>query len=469
MANLLMDTMRSLYKRKLYIISPLFIKEILLFEGDATIPVERCLIILAAACLLLTFTGTAASFASETLTVGAGGNYSSIQAAIDSASPGSTILVNSGTYSGDLHINKQLTLKGKDTGSGIPVIYGSGGGDVITITAGGVHLEGFAIQNSEKYATAVLVESDDNTIVGNTITDSNTGIKLDHGSHNTVTDNTIVGNRGDAIYLHYSDGNTIARNYAENNQFGIQGENLRGNLITGNILKDNSEIDLYVEQVSDTVISRNHIEDNEEASRNGGDGIGMRYGTNVTITENTVGKHYYGIKVYHSSKITVSSNNVADSGVNIRFDFGTHDSVIKFNNVSNGVDNILIAGDCYGILIEYNLVSSGKDSIYLFNSGDNTVQHNNVYDSTYGIRLYKSTGNVITLNYLHDNENDIYPSGSGSTVSNNAKRSNYYGEAAASPTPWPASGMLITPTPRTDSGQVDFITWIINFISSLFS
>ncbi|CAJ37107.1 hypothetical protein RCIX1943 [Methanocella arvoryzae MRE50] len=421
------------------------------------------------ACLLLCFFGQSCCLAAESVIVEGSGSYSSIQSALDAAVPGSTILVYSGTYNEDLHVDKRVTLKGVDNGGGMPVIYGSGAGDVITITADGVRIEGFVVKNSEKYASAILVESSDNEIVGNTITECNEGIRLDQGDRNLVRGNTLVGNNGDGIYIHYSDGNTITDNRAKNNEFGIQGYNLRNNVISDNHCEGNTGIDMYFEQISNSVISNNRIEGNEESSRSGGDGIGMRYGSNVTIRDNYVGKHYYGIKVYYSDTTTVSNNTVENSGVNIRFDFGTHDSVISNNTVRNGVDNILVAGESSNIFIEYNLVSNGKDSIYLFGSGDNIIRHNNVYDSTYGIRLYKSTDNLIIQNYLHDNEYDIYPSGTGSTVRDNDRRANYYGEEPkVSPTPTSTVDASAVPSPRPGEDE-DFFSWLWRIISSLLS
>ncbi len=432
--------------------------------------------VLAFLCLLLL--GTAESYASETLTVGPGGNYSSIQNAIDVASTGDTILVNSGMYNGDLRVDKQLILKGRDTGSGKPIISGTGNGDVITITADGVRVEGFEVRGSEKYASAIEIRSNDNVISGNTLTGSNEGVRLDHADRNRITHNTMTGNHGDGIYLQYANDNIITDNTAENNEFGIHGDNLRGNVISGNVCKDNSQIDLYVENIADSIIRGNRIEGNELASRNGGDGIGMRYGTNVTITDNYVGKHYYGIKVYYSDSVAVLNNTVEDSGVNIRFDFGTRDSVIKNNTVSNGIDNILLGGESSNNLVEYNLVSVGKDSIYLFGAGDNNIiRHNNVHDSTYGIRMYKSTGNFITLNYLHENDDDIYPESNDNTVSDNENRANYYGPDAVpvstySPTNSPSgNGSTLTPTPGPGASpeQTDPISWLLGIINGLFS
>lgn len=61
-----------------------------------------------------------------TLTVGSGQAYATIQDAVNAASPGDTIIVNSGTYPESVNIYKAVDLIGQDTGSGLPVVDGSG-------------------------------------------------------------------------------------------------------------------------------------------------------------------------------------------------------------------------------------------------------------------------------------------------------------------------------------------------------
>ena len=53
------------------------------------------------------------------------GDYTSIQDAINASTAGDTILVQSGTYYEHVVANKQLTLRGVDSGAGLPVVDGN--------------------------------------------------------------------------------------------------------------------------------------------------------------------------------------------------------------------------------------------------------------------------------------------------------------------------------------------------------
>ena len=67
-----------------------------------------------------------------------------LQAAVAAAQPGAMIEVPPGTYPGPLRIDKPVTLEGQ----GLPVIQGTGEGDVIEIDAPDVTLRGFVVRGS---------------------------------------------------------------------------------------------------------------------------------------------------------------------------------------------------------------------------------------------------------------------------------------------------------------------------------
>ena len=91
----------------------------------------------------------------------------SIQAAINAASAGDTILIAAGTYTGTINVTQAVTLRGVDDDAG------DGGNDVI-ITAPGV--------------TAINIQADDVALANLTIRDSATGV---HWNGVTVTGTTI--------------------------------------------------------------------------------------------------------------------------------------------------------------------------------------------------------------------------------------------------------------------------------------
>ena len=72
----------------------------------------------------------------------------SIQAAINAATSGDIIEINSGTYNESLHINKRLTIRGVDIGGGLPIIDANCIGNAIEISADQVILEKIVSTNS---------------------------------------------------------------------------------------------------------------------------------------------------------------------------------------------------------------------------------------------------------------------------------------------------------------------------------
>lgn len=142
---------------------------------------------------------------------------SSIQSAIDVASPGSIILVSSGIYYEHLLVNKSIILVGEDKAT--TVIDGNGTGIVMHIKANNVTVNGFTMRNGQK--SIYLEQSNFSTISNNILTLNGwQGILLDKSFNNFIDGNLILRNGnanpglsyGEGITLQLSNNNTIINN-----------------------------------------------------------------------------------------------------------------------------------------------------------------------------------------------------------------------------------------------------------------
>ena len=156
--------------------------------------VEKALLF---AVLFVAFVSVGCASAATYSVCPSGCDYTRIQLAINAADPGDTIEVHSGTYYENVDVNKQLILRGIDTGTGKPVVDAGGSGSAITLSADGITLEGFATTNSgSSWGDAgIKVTSNNNTITGCTASNNYWGICLDSSSsNNTITGNNATNN-----------------------------------------------------------------------------------------------------------------------------------------------------------------------------------------------------------------------------------------------------------------------------------
>ena len=166
-------------------------------------------------------------------------DYSTIQAAVDAASSGTTIQVSAGTYIENIVIGKDdLKLEGES--KNITVIDGGGSGTCVRITAYNAEISGFMIKNG---ITGVHIESSTgNTIDNNRISDHCEGIYLSNSNNNTIAHNSITDTRlcFSGIHLSSSEDNVIYDNDLSDNRDGIYVYNSNNNLIYHNNLVSNT-------------------------------------------------------------------------------------------------------------------------------------------------------------------------------------------------------------------------------------
>jgi len=170
---------------------------------------------------LMSIISIPAADASEYTVAPAGAEYTSIQAAINRAFPGDTILVNSGTYQENLLLDKKINLIGIDSGGGAPIIDPANKRNALEILADGCRVEGFTFQNIE-LLNGILVKSRENTIGRNTVMNTAKGILLQSAMNNTIYGNNITNSSQSGIALESSNDNLIEENNVAKNSIGIE-------------------------------------------------------------------------------------------------------------------------------------------------------------------------------------------------------------------------------------------------------
>ncbi|MFB0500638.1 MAG: PGF-pre-PGF domain-containing protein [Candidatus Hadarchaeaceae archaeon] len=387
--------------------------------------------------------------------VDTGGNFNSIQAAIDNASPGDTIEVAAGTYNEQVVINKQLTLNGAN--ADVNAVTGTRGSEsiidgvtstAITISADNVIVDGFTLDGG------ITLDDLANSISGGTIsnniitgadsseepTKAQNGIRLgwDTGQgvdgvmieNNTISNSLEKGIRfanpkfggGTASNI------TISSNEIENNgSAGIETYGPGHNTIINNIISGNDGNGINLKFDNGDVVTGNTI------TNNTGPGITLRQTTNTTVENNSVSGHL-SQEVINTCPAVVGGKG---SGIHI-FDTSVGNT-IRFNDIS---------GNNYGIFIH------SKDDLQ---PSGNSIEFNNISGNTfYGILNALSdppTPVDATLNWWGD------PSGPGGvgpgTGDNVSVNVNY---ASWLPRPLPTISYISVSVVTTTSATITWAT-----------
>jgi len=201
----------------------------------------------------------------KTIYVGPSEKYTSIQSAIDNATDGDTIIVRDGVYYENIKVTKRLTIK-SENGSDNCIIDGGdrNRGNVITLKADGITIEGFTVRKSGRGSgfAGIKVLSNSNNIRYNNISNNGgNGIFLYASSSNNITHNHISNNYIDGINLFESSNNAIAFNSISNNDGdGMWLDASSNNKITYNNISNNGNGILLVFSYSNSIRRNNFID-----------------------------------------------------------------------------------------------------------------------------------------------------------------------------------------------------------------
>mgnify|MGYP001044998609 FL=1 len=324
-------------------------------------------------------------------------DYSIVQEAINAASAGHIIIIDSGVYYENIVISKPISLIGKSKES--TIIDGGGIGDVVCISSAEVKVSGFTIRNSGKNSTeetigdaGVKMSKVKNCSISNCIiVDNYFGIYMTLSNNNVLENNTCFKNSGGGMLLFLScNNNRLVNNTSMlNGGFGgiLLRESCNFNIIADNICEWNSRWDQHGIKLLD--FCNNNILENNTSVHNG-DGIFLLISSNNLIINNILNSNLRaGMQIYIGCVNNTISNNTCNlnDGGGITLYFSSDNNTIKSNLCSNNSQPGILLWSCNNNTIINNTCSFNEVALEIRCSSSNKVFYNVLSMSYQGVDI----------------------------------------------------------------------------------
>jgi hypothetical protein len=186
--------------------------------------------------------------------------FATIQHAIDVAKDGDTISVGQGSYFENVSVTQKYEIHIKGAGASVTKIHGLGNGHVVVFNVGSGSINGFTISNSGNepgYSAGIFTSQALVYIEDNIIADNNNGITASSYSYVVIRGNRIMSNTGlSALSLMTSSAGMITNNIiAHNTGRGIEGT---PSYVVNNTIADNGTFGMMLIP-SGAITVRNNI------------------------------------------------------------------------------------------------------------------------------------------------------------------------------------------------------------------
>jgi parallel beta-helix repeat protein len=398
-------------------------------------------------------------------------DFTSIQAAIDNALPGDTILIFPGVYEENVDVyvtNLTLTSQSSSSGntSGDTIIKAASSlDDVFYVIADGVTIRGLNIigpvdypssgihLNGVKYCniennqlsnnyidpTLNIISGNSSSILNDSGSAAGSGIRLDSSSNNLLDSNTVSGNEI-SVLLSNSAENTLLNNSVSGSNYGIWVDSSNDNTLEGNILSNN-KIGAYLKVSSGNVLNNSKVSGSTNSGINLWDSVGN------TLSNSTASKNSVSIVLKNSSANLLSNNTVSDSNYGFWLYSSSNDNKLNDNRALNNQIGIHVKESSGNVLtgntaldstgsgisvwdsaentLTNNSASNNYVSIYLQNSSESEFLNNAVSGSNYGMWIAYSNNNNLSENNVSNNKFGFYlKNSSDNRLSGNQANSN---------------------------------------------
>jgi len=303
----------------------------------------------------------------NTIVVGMNHPLKTLSAGIAASTPGDTLQVQSGNYlESELSIEHSLTL----IGLGNPIIDGNHKGEILTVYADNVSIEGFTFIGSglshlDENAAVRYEEAHAGRISNNRFEDNFFAIYISKSSNCLIENNTIHGKAesesrsGNAIHMWYCKDVIISGNTISGHRDGI-----------------------YLEFVESCEVKNNH------SSKNLRYGLHFMFSNHNQYHDNFFLNNGAGVAVMYSRHVDMINNVFADNWGSAAYGLllkDIYDSNIMDNQFSRNTVG-LYSEACNRVQIEgNNFENNGWAVKIMANSMDNVFTQNNFLSNTFDI------------------------------------------------------------------------------------
>nr|WP_282571316.1 nitrous oxide reductase family maturation protein NosD [Methylonatrum kenyense] len=353
-----------------------------------------------------------------------------LQAHIDAASAGSTLVLGPGIHAGGVVIDRPLTLRGEPGA----VIDAGGQGDVIRVQAEDVSIQEVILRNS-----------------GFDLTAMNAAIHAERGAHRLHVEGTVMEDVAFGLWLWHLRGPRVIGNRISGSEAirsqdrgdGIRLFNVEDGLFADNEVRHTRD-GVYIDTSSEVEFRGNRFSDLRY-------GIHYMYSHHGRIIDNRTTRTRSGFALMMSNHLEVRGNR-SERDRNYGF-------LLNFVNYSELADNVVdgVTGWAGAANTEHGVTlgAEGK-GLFIYNAQSNEVRDNRIANSEIGVHLTAgSEGNRIHGNSFVNNRTQAMYVSTRPQEWSHEGRGNYWSDYLG----WDLGGDGIGDRPHEPNDAVDRLLW----------